>query len=160
MVDPEKDTADYRRAFALAWLREPNEPFKAACEVFGTDTKSALYASTFWIRDPEVIAEKERLIAAQDEGEESFLPSKAEALRDLYEYTKSGEHKDRIAAFKLYAEVRGWMPKGGTNVNIDQSTRTTNQVMLVQDMGNDSDWEKGIAEQQRRLIENAAAPRH
>lgn len=151
------DSTEKKREFALQWLREPGDSFKAACEVFGSDTKSALYASTFWIRDPEVIAEKERLLAAEDDGESAFLPTKAEMLRDLYELTKRGEEKDRVSAFKLYAEVRGWMPKGGTNVNIDQSTRTTNQVMLVQDMGSDAAWENGIAEQQRNLIKNAAA---
>lgn len=152
------EEAEAKKAFALAWLREPKDAFKAALAVFGQDTRAALNASTFWINDSEVLAEKDRLIQAAENGEDSFLPSKVEMLSDLYQLTKSTyvEGKDKVAAFKLYAEVRGWTPKAGPTVNVDNSKVVNNKVMVIQDHGSDNDWQEKLLRQQRQLISEAS----
>lgn len=151
------DTEADKLAFARAWLLEPADPFKAACGIFGTDTAKALRAATFWINDPLVLDEKDRLL--DEEGEDAFLPSKTDALQAIWELSKVGEHKDRILALKLYAEVRGYMPKAAPAVAVQNNT-INHRVMEVHNHGTNADWEKQLLAQQRQLISDANSPRH
>lgn len=145
------DTED-KRAFALAWLRQPDDAFKAACEIWPNDTQKALKASSFWVRDPEVIAERERLL--DEHGEEAFLPSKHDLAREIWKLTQDGLREDRIKAMKLYAEVRGFIEKPQTNVNVDNS-KTTHNVMLVAMPASIEEWQQKAVAQQKQLVSNA-----
>lgn len=117
------DETSEKLAFAVELLRSPAEPFKAALAVFPNNTNKALKVANQWTADPVVMAEVQRL---KDEvGELSFLPSKAELAKKLWDSANECVFKDDQAKmFKLYAEVMGFITKesngtpgarGGTN---------------------------------------------
>jgi hypothetical protein len=64
---------------------------------------------------------------------------------------KDEDGKDKIAALRLYAEVRGFLKKDeGVTVN-----NVTNKVLVVNSAGADDDWERKVQRQQLRLIQGA-----
>jgi hypothetical protein len=149
---------DLKRAFAAALLK--NEPdaegrFKAALTVT-PDTGQALYMANRWPSDPVVIDE---IAALTKDGDDdlSFIGTKAEFAREVLTAGRAsydGDTKHKF--FKLYAEMRGFISKPDTNVNVQVNQ---NRVMIVKDMGTDAEWEAKAATQQRALI-NAATSRH
>lgn len=155
---------ELKLAFARAWLKAPKNPFEAARTVFGLNTGAALHAATNWTTDAEVLAECARL--KEDEGAKSFLTSKEELARKILEAvedppleTQGGWQaripiEDKLKAFKLYAEVMGYIEKPQAVIN--NNPVTNNRVMVVKDSGSDEDWEKKAARQQKELIERNA----
>lgn len=139
-------------AFANALLRTA-DPWKAACIVFGNDTARALECSQSWPSDLYVLSRQAELLDTM--GEDAFLPTKAMTLRRIWETAESStDRKDKIAAFKLYAEVRGYIEKPGDKININNHI-TSNRVMIVKDHGSNEDWENTAANQQMKLVANA-----
>lgn len=158
MNDPQKDDeTELKRRFAVELLKQPNEPFQAAVAVFGDDTGRALQASHRWPQDAVVIAAMQQAI--EELGDMHFLPTKAQLAREAYNIgTDPKVHvDDRLKAMRLYADIRGYIDKQGANVVVNNLTQ--NKVMLVRDHGSNEDWETAAAEQQRKLIEAANAPR-
>jgi hypothetical protein len=138
-------------AFAAALLRSPDDPFTAALAVFGTDTRTALYVSQEWVRDLYVLQKQAELL--EQFGEDEFLPSKATLARDVFNFARSTKDgKEKIAAYKLYAEVRGMIEKQTAIANV---TVNNNRVMVVKDHGTDDDWETAARIQQAKLIEHS-----
>jgi hypothetical protein len=118
------DELQHKMRFAQLLQREPKQNRFAvapsvAKAVLGKDAELypmfALRISEQWPFDPDVIAELDRL--------DSIPPPKEVALRDLFEIAagKYNEKKDRIAAWKLYGEMNGWLrtekESGGTGTN-------------------------------------------
>jgi hypothetical protein len=143
-----------KKRFAAMLLKEPGEPFKAALAA-GLDTGQALRASVEWINDSIVLEEQTRLIEEQENGELDFLPTKAEAARLAWNIANSATFvEDKLKALKLYADMRGFIPKVEA-VKIDNSV-THNKVMIVKDQGTDEEWEAKARMQQRKLVEEAS----
>lgn len=151
----EPHSRELKVKFAIELLKEPNDPFAAALKAFG-DAQQALIASRTLIHDPEIEQLKQDALA--EFGAEAFLPSKEQLARDIYNVAtgKWVDDDDRIKGFKLYAEVMGWLNKGGTVINNNNSLVDNRSVMVVKDHGTDEQWEEAARLQQAKLIENAA----
>ena len=141
--------------FAGALLRQPDNPFAAACKVFGLDTASALRAASEWINDTYVLTKQAELLDSL--GEETFIPSRLTLARKVWELAESpgSEKKDRIAAYKLYAEIQGYIEKGVGAIVNNNTIVNQNRVMVVKDFGDDDSWENKAVEHQTKLIEHA-----
>ena len=138
-------------AFAAALLRSPDDPFGAALTIFGTDTRRALVASQEWVHDLYVLQKQAELL--EKFGEDEFLPSKATLARNVFTLaTTTKDAKDRIAAYKLYADIRGMIEKQTAIANV---TVNNNRVMVMRDHGTDDDWEEVAKKQQTKLIEHS-----
>lgn len=149
---------ELKQRFAAEWLASPNDPFKAACNVYGADTGKALYAATHWINDPDVLAEKQRLI--DEDGEDAFLPNKAELCRKVWDMAQGEiEARDKLAALRLYGELRNYIEKPNSAVTVNTNV-TTNKVMVVREKATVDEWERGLIEQQRRLVNVNESARH
>lgn len=141
-----------KHKFAEALLREPHEPYRAGVLVFGNDTRRALEASQQWVFDLAVLEYQTELL--EKLGPDAFLPAKAETARRIWSVGETAtDAKDKLQAYKLYAELRGFVPKGdGNNTNVNV---TLNRVMVMRDFGSDEDWEAKAASQQSKLIEHS-----
>lgn len=64
------------------------------------------------------------------------------------------EVKDRLKAYEIVAEIKGYSKKGQTNVNV----AVVNRVMKVTDHGDDTAWEARVEAQQRGLMNVTPAP--
>lgn len=136
--------------FAKALLAQPDNPFAAALTLVPNDAGRAIMLSMEWRDDPEVKAEMDRLIA--ERGPLAFLPQKEDIARDIYGLTKAevkGTITEKLAAFRLYSELMGFIKQPDKNVNLQLNQ---NRVMIVQDMGTDEEWEASLKEQQKKLI--------
>lgn len=137
--------------FAREYLRTKKWA-EAALNVIG-DPGTALRAAQVLPSDPIVIAEIERLVG--ENGEDSFLPTKAEIAREIYDKAKqfgdSPEDYERL--MKLYCTIRGYIEKPGANVGV---AVTVAPVMVLRDHGTDEEWAAKAAAQQHNLVLNAA----
>lgn len=133
--------------FAAA-IAEGEHPYKAALAVLGeTETSQALKVHKLWARDPIVINEVSRINNILEEGDVGLSKSAfLTKLLDTHKELKDG--KDKIAALRLYAEVRGFLKKDeGVTVN-----NVINKVMVVQNKGTDDEWGMRLRNQQLNLI--------
>lgn len=146
-----EDEQELKAKFAEALLRTPTDPFRAAMALFGNDTVRALEVANSWPVDLAVLQRQADLL--EQFGPDEYLPTKATVARRIYEVGETAaDVKDKLAAYKLYADIRGFMPKGETNNNI---VVNNNRVMVVRDFGNDEQWETAAASQQAKLIEHS-----
>lgn len=139
--------------FAAALLRQPDNPFAAACSVFGLDTSRALQASAEWINDPYVLTRQAEMLETM--GEEAFLPSKLSLARKVFQLAEATKDaKDRLKAYELYGNIMGHIHKQTAIANVTNNV-TTNKVMVIKDYGTDEAWEQKAREQQSKLIEHS-----
>lgn len=107
-----RDDPDKKRRFAQELSKHPT-PFDAALVIFGSDTASALWASVHWLGDPDVQAVKEAVKANDKILDKDALCHKLKNISE--EKSPQGyyiiEPKDRIACWKLYAEIQGYIGK-------------------------------------------------
>lgn len=110
-AQPANDEAEQKTAFAVELLKTPADPFRAALAVFATNTNKALRVANEWPANSFVMAEVKRL--KEEEGELSFLPSKADLARSLWEraHTASTDNDDFTKMARLYAEIMDFVPK-------------------------------------------------
>ena len=113
------------------------EPFKAACEVF-EDTKIALWAIANLQNDPIVIASKDQYLKTVNNS--AALIDKDELAIKVLKFAEEQnasktfylvDAKDRLAAYKLYAELRGYLNNkdvGNTNYFINNNGMTITLV--------------------------------
>ena len=118
---------DKKVAFATR-LGKGDRPLDAALFVFEKQS-DALQAVQLWSRDPLVVETREKV-----ESETNLLDKDAlsrKLLKFADEKTPAGnpihESKDRIAAYKLYAEIQGYIGK----INIDASQKTFNSNAMT-----------------------------
>lgn len=149
-----RDDVELKKLFAKAMLECNFKPYDAARAVFTnpTDGMRAINASDNWPNDPIVKMEQARLI--EDLGEESFLPSKVMLAREIYSMGQdtTASIGDRLAAFRLYSDLRQFVPRDKgpqVSLNIQQ-----NRVMVMPDHGSDDDWEKKLVDHQQKAIEH------
>ena len=108
---------DQKQLFAKLLLKL-REPFKAALELFPDDTGTALQVAHDWPKDPVVIAIKNGVYDAVDEMD--LLPTKAELARGIWDKMQGDLYPDDYVKLgRLYADVRGFIEKPGTNINVD-----------------------------------------
>ena len=154
----ERNESEEKAAYAALLLKE-RDPFKAALQLFPDNTNRALWVANHWPNDDEVKAEQTRL--SNEEGD-SFLLSKREFLQDIEQRMRGTVYpngavipptpEEYAKLAKLYADVRGFIEKPQTNVNV---TTNVNRVVEMPVFANESEWEAEAARQQRELLENA-----
>lgn len=138
-----------KRDFAAALLRSPHDTFTAARSVFPDNMQTALFIMQCWVNDPYVKTCQQELL--DEFGEEYFLPTAAELAHAIYDTAvRSQDKKNKIDAFRLYAEVRGFIAKP-TTLNVNNSVAVTQNVLSVEQID-----KKKFAEQQRLLRIEAA----
>jgi hypothetical protein len=155
---PVRDETELKRRFALELMRTPSEPFNAARRVFPGDITEAIFKAQSWPVDPDVQAFIKELTSRQpDDG--GILPTKDHLARMLWDLatdtTKKVDTRDRLTAFKLYGELRGFIDKSGAGTNVNITNAISNKVLVVKDFGSDDDWEKKAKAQQAKLISEA-----
>lgn len=153
----EMDEIAQKKAFARALLFNPSDPYRAAITVLGmANTGKALQVHLTWPMDQIVINEQVRLI--YEEGEETFLPNKVTVARRVFELAEQQNvvAKDRLAAYKLYAEIMDMVPKTGA-IGVGHLTvnQNNNRVLVMQNHGSDEEHEQRTMKQQAKLIEVA-----
>ncbi len=149
---------EYKTAFAFEMLKNPGDALRAITVVLGVDHSPSerMRLSQTWVTDEFVVQETARLL--EEFGEDHFLPSKAEVARLVYRRAVEAQmdHRDFHDLIELYCKVRGLIerPAIAPSANITTTTNTTN-VMVIKDTGTNEEWQKGLEEQQRLLIEAA-----
>lgn len=148
-----------KKAFAYEWLKQPSEAYAAALVITQRDTFAAMQIVNKWCYDSDVLQFKEQLI--DEHGEEHFLPTKFEAVRDLIDRARNNPFADFERSYKLVAELMGWIEKPGITIN---NSTTNNKVMVVpvgrlNDNGtvNEDVWESNAISQQQLTIEGQIA---
>lgn len=143
-----------KAAYAALLIEHPM-PFEAAIQLYPNDTGKALFVAQNWQFDPEVLAEIDRLRAS---GVTKPLADKEEFADMVYQIALNDRARliDRLAAARLYAEVRGFIEKPGVNVKVDNHVVPT--VMVMTDHGTDAEWEAKTKLQQQRLVAENVAP--
>jgi len=143
------DVPALKTKYAEALLREPDNAFKAGCDVFGSDTGRALYIASKWINDEFVLREKARLI--QGKGARAFLPTKEDYARELWKLATNERTpiEDRKGLFALFGDAMGY--REAPSKNTGGITINNNKVLLVRDFGDDAAWEAKAAAQQHQL---------
>jgi hypothetical protein len=144
-------------AFAEAWLRNPRNAYAAALTITKKDTFAAMQIADKWVWDDDVAKFKAELI--DEYGEEHFLPTKCEMIRDVLDRAETAYLDDSyVKLMKLAADMRGFIEKPGLTIN--NNTQTNNRVMIVpvgklNDDGtvDAQDWERKAIEQQQALIQ-------
>jgi len=140
---------DIKSQFAVALLKNPKEPFKAALFLFNGNVQQALMAATDWVHDPYVLEKKKELI--EEFGEAKFLPTKFEVAREVIEIAREETDNDiKLKGYRLYGDYLGYIEKPGNTIN---NQYNQHNVMLIKDHGNDDEWENKLLEQQAKLVE-------
>jgi len=165
------DDTDEKQQYALALLRHPDDPYKAALEVVGGDLARGLVMSREWPGDAEVVEYMSAELAAPTSyatvltkvhtvGFDALAPSEKKTYikQQLVQQaeTRANMGKDAIAALKLLAEMEGFTGAGTTinnNTLVDQR-----KVMIVKDHGTDAEWEAKLIAQQAALTNDGASP--
>jgi len=144
-MSDEELKAEYARL-----LLKISDPFKAALQLFPDNTSRALRVANEWPTDSEVIAAQAELL--EEGGELSFLPTKADFARHLWDKMQEERlsPEDYAKLGKLYADVRGFIEKPQTTINNNNNV-TNNRVMVVRENGSDEDWEAKLRKQQDNL---------
>lgn len=150
-----------KEQFAAALLRNPNNAFRAAQDVFPGDGNltKALVVMRDWPGDSFVIECCSNLVKTY--GARKFLPTREDFARLILgevEGCKDGELK--LKMLRLFGDVMGYIEKPATTVNNNNNCQFGNRVMIVKDHGTNDDWEKRLAQQQAALTTDATAIRH
>jgi hypothetical protein len=121
-----------KKMFGIELAKDHKNAFEAACTAFGpSHTRFALWASQNWINDPVVIASRDlyykTLELAKPQLDKHQLLAKVlklaeERNRDNTHYLAAVE--DRIKAYKLYAEIAGYV---GNKVEINNNNNNITQ---------------------------------
>lgn len=154
-VEPPKpdwhDDEAKKRLFGTR-LGKGDKPLDAALLVFDNRMPDALWCVGNWQRDRIVLETRESV-----ENEINLLDKdqlSAKLLRFADEKSQGGiplhESKDRLAAYKLYAEIQGMMPKNG----IDLSNKTfVNNAMTITLVEAEQEKEQEVKVIEHREIE-------
>lgn len=151
------DDAERKKRFAYQILLEPDEPYKAGLAAYpekdNYHNHMAMVVAQDWLNDVDIHLLKRQLIA--EHGEDFFLPTKQDLAREIWKTAKNGKTSEKLAAQRLYAEVRGFIEKPVAAQINNTVSNTTNKVMVVPARTSDADWEDAVAAQQAKLVSAA-----
>lgn len=130
-TDDWQNDEELKEAFGVELTRH-DKPFQAALAIF-SETGKALWIAQYWLADPIVLRAKSAHNAAEKSKllDKDMLALKLLAFaeeKDLSQRFYVVEAKDRLAAYKLYAEIQGFI---GNKIDINASTNTINNVMQI-----------------------------
>jgi len=127
-----KDDEELKAQFGCALAQGFKNNFEAACSIFGKETNKALFASVNWLDDPTVIEAKANYNAVTTTKKD--LLDKDSLCFKLQEFAEekiffngnevySAEAKDRLAAYRLFADIRGFIAKDSISTTINNSPK-------------------------------------
>jgi len=158
-----EDELQLKLQYAGIVARNPNAKLTAGYTVFpGQDNYGRAMQAQAWLSDPIV---QEEIARIRDGDPKAFVPeqdAKVEQVAWEIAEDRQVEPKDRIAALKLIADVRGMIQKGGTNVTIAQDNRVVHVLRVpARDVTpeDDADFDQRFYAQQTALIANAKSSR-
>jgi hypothetical protein len=138
-----------KQKFVKLWVKDPENPFAAALQLFPNNTPRALWVASNWPVDPEALDIKNDIENGDDL--DSLLAGKVELARDVWLRMKAARYdEDYVKLAKLYAEIRGFIEKANPNQNNTQII--AQKVIQVTNFGSNDDWEKAAVSQQRELL--------
>lgn len=142
----------YKEQFAT-FLFQGFTPFVAAYKIWPQDAGFALKISEQWRDDAYV---QQCVATLKDIADAANKPPEKEALiKDIHSSIPRMRDEDKLKAYRLIAEMSGFIEKAAPpQVNIDQRTQV-NRVMIMPDHGTDEEWEAKLAEQQDKLMHHA-----
>ena len=143
-----------KEKFARLLLKEPGNAFAIALKVCPDDVKRAVQIANEWPNDPDVLDFQERIKG--DEGENEFLPTKADLARETWNlmHDKYTDASQFAKLGKLYADLMGFIEKPKVEVNTNVQN-VTNKVMIVREAVSDAEWERKLFTQQTALTHAA-----
>ena len=149
--------------FGIALAQSTDDPFKVACGLFGADRGKALEATTAWLRDPVVIEARDSHRATH--GPATLTITKEELATKVILFAEEKfengnyrhESKDRLTAYKLYADIMGFIEKPSVAVNNNIQQNSLHVVMKTTDYGTDDQWEQSLKQQQTGLVQSATS---
>lgn len=156
-----EDERELKLAFARYCFDNPGLEREAGYHVFpGRDNFGRALQAQAWIHDPFVRAELNALRGDADEVDDR-RPSKSQISGAAWDMANNpaADHKDRIAALRLCAEVEGAIVKGPAIVN---DNRTINVLRVpTRDVTpeDDADFDRKFKAQQTRLVADARSVR-
>lgn len=120
-----------KKGFGIELARNSN-PFEAALIVF-TETNKALWVSVNWVNDPVVInaklnyLEQPANLLDKDQLATKLLVFADEKITFNGNKVYAAEAKDRLAALRLYAEVKGFIGK----TDVSNTTFVNNGIKIT-----------------------------
>lgn len=136
-VEPTKpaiENEDEKRQLFGIELARTNQPFQAACNVCGNNTNEALWIAKNWLNDPIVLASKDLYLKTVDNDktllDKEQLASRLLKIADEKNATNAFyilDGKDRLAALRLYAEIRQFI---GKTADITPTSNVFNQITV------------------------------
>ncbi len=157
-----EDERQLKLQFAQLVARSPNDRLNAGYKIFPKveDVGRAMQAQA-WLHDPEVRAEITRLTESEDAG--TMLPDVSVVKLEILQEARSAtDPKAKEGLYKLYLDSVGALPKGGTNINLNQDNRVVNVLRVpTRDVTpeDDADFDRRFYIQQNALIADAKSNR-
>lgn len=152
-----EDELQLQLQYAAMVARNERERFTAGYKIFpGPDNYGRALQVQAWYELPLVQDEIARLRS----GEEGDQVSELEA--EIHQRARRADDRDAIGFYKLLADIRGLIAKGGTNVNINQDNRVVNVLKVpTRDAtpADDADFNERFYIQQNALIADAKSNR-
>lgn len=150
--EPE-EIGELKMQLARIIARDPSKRYSATSELFPNDEdRGKVFEANSWLQCPEVNAEVDRLIAAGEVG--VVLPTQETVAHEVLTLARSIKNpKDKLAAYKLHAEMRGMIKKPETTINNvnDNSVR----VLRVPAFASQEQFEERLEAQQVKLLADA-----
>ena len=140
---------EYQEIFAKHLCRGI-QPFAAALAIFGQENVGLAYqCGQEWPCDANVIRIQESLTGVNPTHN---IISKEELAAKILKATDNHfVFEDKLKGYKLYADILGYIDRGGAVVN--NNIIDNRRVMVVKDHGTPEEWERKVTAQQRRLID-------
>lgn len=150
------DEQDKKRKFAERLLQERN-PYQAALGLF-PDTGDAMKYAIEWAESEEIKKICQEII--QRKGDDAVMPTKETIVREVHALGRiaDAEIRARLAAYRLIAEVLGYIEKPQPQVNVSNSN--VYRVMAMPEQQSEAEWEQQSIAQQRKLLEDARTTKH
>jgi hypothetical protein len=157
-----EDELQLKLQYAAIVARNPNAKLTAGYQVFpGADNYGRALQAQAWLSDPIVQEEISRLVEGAEAVE--LLPDPSAVKLEVLQAARSAtDPKAKEGLYKLYLDSVGALPKGGTNINVNQDNRVV-QVLRVPTRDvtreDDEDFERRFYIQQNALIADAKSNR-
>lgn len=153
-TNPDFDLEPYYKEQFASFLAAGFSPFVAALKIWPAYAGFAYDISLRWPADPHVLALVEK---AKVESEAADKPPTKEAfIKTVFTDAKSMADDDKIKAYRLVAEMSGFIEKAAPASVSVTTNQQVNRVMIVKDKGTDDEWENKLRTQQMKLIEDAS----
>jgi hypothetical protein len=156
--DPPLVADELKPAYGRILARTP-DPYLAALALVDGSIPHALWVSNNWRNDAVVIEYKKLELAEIDKENQiskSDLTKRVLAIIDSNE----AEHRDKVAAARLIAEMNGYIEKPAAPiVNNQVNTAPTYRVVAMPESQSMDEWEKAAQKQQMDSL-NVSTSRH